>query len=581
MSPQARIEERLQFCRELQYDRPLEAVAFAEEALAIARKFKLRERVLHCQRMIGICHYADRNYDAALRIFESTLPGYRRLKDRVGESRALQNIALTLRQLGRNEDAIEVFRQSERIGRLQADEIFLMAVLTSIGSTYSVIGRPKDALQAFSECLTIAERHDDAGMRARITGNIADVYAGIGDTDTSIEWSKRSLELHRTNGDNMGVGLTLSNLGRVYHQRTGNLDAALATMSEALVVMTSMQDDHARGRIMMHLSTILLAKRRFAQAQAMAEEALDIFRQTNDAEREVGCLITSAEISLHQKDHERAHHSLERAAKRMRSIDNANLEIDIVRHQAALSIAKGAWQNAVKKLGRGIKLAEKQTMYQQVSDLEQQLATIFEQNNDPTSALHHERKASVAQQAADAELRAQHSQGLQLRLDMEREARERERAQAANERLTLQLETKERELNVNVLSIAQKNELLSELTKDLNAAIRSEDPERTVKLREVLRKIDMHRRTGEDWRNFNEQLADVHDVFIRTLTAKHPTLTAKEVQLASLLKLNLSSKEISDVLSVGVASVEVYRSNLRKKLGLAGGISLTTYIQSL
>jgi DNA-binding CsgD family transcriptional regulator len=580
MSPQARIEVQLNSCRELQYDRPLEALVFAQEALAIAKKFKLKERALHSQRMIGICYFAHHQYDVALEHFETTLPGYRRMKDRVGESRALQNVALTLRQLGRNEEAIEMFRQSERIVRSLGDDSVLMAILTSVGSMYSVIGRPKDSLQAFSECLTIAERLDDAGMRARITGNIADVYAGIGDTSTSIEWSRRSLELHRSNGDNMGVGLTLSNLGRVY-QRTGDLDAALATMSEALVVMTSLHDVHARGRIMMYLSTILLAKRRFAQAQAMSEEALDIFRQTNDAEREVGCLITSAEISLHQKDHERAHRSLESAAKRMRSIDNANLEIEILEHQAALLNAKGAWQEAIKKLNRGSKLAEQQMMHNQVSELERQLAVLYEDHHEYTAALRHERKASAAQQAADAELRAQHSQGLQLRLDMEREARERERIQAANERLTLQLNTKERELNTNVLAIAQKNELLSELAADLQQAVRSNDTERIQHLRDVLRKIDVHRRTGEDWKNFQEQLADVHDTFIRALTSKHPSLTAKEVQLASFLKLNLSSKEISQVLSIGVASIEVYRSNLRKKLGLSGGMSLTTYIQSL
>ena len=66
MSPQARIEERLQSCRKLQYERPKEAAVFAAEALAIAKKFKLTERALHCQRMIGICHYADNDYDNAL-----------------------------------------------------------------------------------------------------------------------------------------------------------------------------------------------------------------------------------------------------------------------------------------------------------------------------------------------------------------------------------------------------------------------------------------------------------------------------------------------------------------------------------
>jgi hypothetical protein len=57
MSPQARIEERLQSCRQLQYERPQEAIVFATEALAIAKKFKLTERALHCQRMIGRQRY--------------------------------------------------------------------------------------------------------------------------------------------------------------------------------------------------------------------------------------------------------------------------------------------------------------------------------------------------------------------------------------------------------------------------------------------------------------------------------------------------------------------------------------------
>jgi DNA-binding CsgD family transcriptional regulator len=119
------------------------------------------------------------------------------------------------------------------------------------------------------------------------------------------------------------------------------------------------------------------------------------------------------------------------------------------------------------------------------------------------------------------------------------------------------------------------------LAADVQSALRGDEQERTRHLRDVLRKIDIHRRTGEDWKNFQEQLADVHDTFIRTLTTKHPELTAKEVQLASFLKLNLSSKEISQVLSLGVASIEVYRSKLRKKLGLEGSAALTTYLQSL
>lgn len=580
MSPQARIEERLAQCRAIQYQQPLDALVFAEEALGIARKFKLKERVLHCQRMVGICHYANHDYEAALTWFERSLPGYRKLHDWSGESRALQNIALTFRQLGRYEDALETLRRSEGIVRDLKDDTYLMTILTSIGSSCSMLGRHKEALQAYSECLTIAERVDDEGMRARITGNIADVYLGIGDTETAVDWSKRSLELHRRNNDAMGIGLTLSNLGRVY-QHMGDLDAALAVMSEALVVMTSMHDDHARARIMVFLATILLEKRRIAQAQTMAEEALDVFVHTNDYEREVRCRMALAEVAAIRGNGNETRIQLSLAAKRMRTISNSSLAIELHQRQAELLVAEGAVDKALKLLHRASSLAVAQNMHSATVVVERRIAEIEAARSDYRRALEHERRASAAQLAADTELRAQHSQALQLRLDMEREARERERMQAANEKLTFQLTSKERELNVNVLAIAQKNELLRDLAADLQAAVRRQEPDRTALIRQVIRKIDIHRRTGEDWRNFNEQLADVHDSFLQTLTTTYPTLTGKEVQLASLLKLNLSSKEIAHVLSVGVATVEVYRSNLRKKLGLDAGTSLTTFMQSI
>lgn len=579
-SPLAEIEARLQLCRTLQYEQPHEARTYAEEALAIAKKHRLVERATHCQRMIGICYYAESDYTTALGIFESTLPSYRRRKDRVGESRALQNMALTLRQMGRNDDALGALSASERIVRALHDDAYLMTILTSVGSLHAVVGRRKEALQAFSECLTIAERLDDALMRARIMGNIADIYVGIGDTDMAIEWSEKSLELHRNNNDSMGVGLTLSNLGRVY-QSIGDLDAALASLNKALEVMLTLHDEHAQGRVLRVLAAILVQKRRYRKAEAMAQRALDIFIRTNDVEGEVRALIILLEAAVQRKDYVTAKQQLDRARNRLRHTDNVSLSIKIDQHVAALLIAQHDLKQAYTCLAQAARKASKHKMYDLESHLNSRLAELCEQMDDYPRALSHERRASKAQQEADAQVRSQHSQGLILRLDMEREARDRERVELMNQRLSLELESRERELNVSALSIAQKNELLSDLERELQQVMRNASTTTISGIRSVLRKIDLHRRTGEDWRTFQEQLADVHESFITELTSRHPELTAKETQLASLLKLNLSSKEISQVLNTGVPTIEVYRSNLRKKLRLSSGMSLITYIQSL
>jgi len=76
-------------------------------------------------------------------------------------------------------------------------------------------------------------------------------------------------------------------------------------------------------------------------------------------------------------------------------------------------------------------------------------------------------------------------------------------------------------------------------------------------------------------------LHDVHDAFFRELTTLCPTLTPSELKTASLLKLNLSSKEIADILTVSVASVEIYRHRLRRKLQIPHGTGLTAFFQQI
>ena len=174
-SAEKKIEIYFNACREIQYERPEDAMVFAESARKLAKKAKLKERELHARRMIGICQYAAHDFEGALKTFRGTLPGYRRLHDPSGESRALQNVGMALRALGHNDEAIHVYRNSEVLIRALADDATLATLLTNIGSTYAVLDRPKDALFAFSECLAIAEKREFAvfSKMKRLAGNIS------------------------------------------------------------------------------------------------------------------------------------------------------------------------------------------------------------------------------------------------------------------------------------------------------------------------------------------------------------------------------------------------------------------------
>ncbi|MCK6692317.1 MAG: hypothetical protein L6Q97_09460, partial [Thermoanaerobaculia bacterium] len=55
-------------------------------------------------------------------------------------------------------------------------------------------------------------------------------------------------------------------------------------------------------------------------------------------------------------------------------------------------------------------------------------------------------------------------------------------------------------------------------------------------------------------------------------------LTPNEQKLCALLRLNLSTKEISNLMSISLRGVEIARYRLRKKLGLDQGQNLSKFI---
>ena len=579
-SSERKIEILLQACREIQYSRPEEAFGYAEQAQKIARKAKLRNREVHCMRMCGICLFAGHDYVGALNLFSASMAKYQKIKDLPGQARAMQNIGMAQRAMGKTDEAIHSYKSAETLTRKLSDRPLLMIVLNNIGSLYSTLVRPKEALEAYSECLTLAERLDDVNLRARLMGNIADVYQGLGDLETGIEWSKRSLELHRANADVMGVGLTLSNLGRI-HKSQGNLDAALAVLSEALTVMSELPDQHAKARIMIVLSGVLLEKRFTAQAETMATDAANIFHAAHDVERELGCLIMMAEIARKKGNAAEAEQLLKRSKKLAATIENPVWLVDIEHNWAQLAEVKNDVAAQRKHLTTAVQTAGKHSIHSTSAGLHRELSALHAKEGDFKTALKHERLASEAQQLADKEIRSRHSQALQLQIEVERMSRDRERIELQSERLAFELESKERELNANALSIAQKNELLSSLSSDLDTVVRAPVPDRTVLIKDVIRRIENHRRQGEDWKNFAEQLKDVHDGFLQRLAELYPTLTATEIKMCSLLKLNLNSKEIAELLTIELSTVEVYRHRLRKKLSIPSATSIAAFMQTI
>ncbi|MDA3942912.1 MAG: helix-turn-helix transcriptional regulator [Bacteroidetes bacterium] len=69
--------------------------------------------------------------------------------------------------------------------------------------------------------------------------------------------------------------------------------------------------------------------------------------------------------------------------------------------------------------------------------------------------------------------------------------------------------------------------------------------------------------------------------FRQSLQKIIPDITANELKLCALLRLNLSSKEVSQILNITPASVNKARYRIRKKIGLDSKEDLFVYLSNI
>lgn len=141
---------------------------------------------------------------------------------------------------------------------------------------------------------------------------------------------------------------------------------------------------------------------------------------------------------------------------------------------------------------------------------------------------------------------------------------------------------KDRELVSSLIRIAQMNEIVLYLRKNLSV-IRNTLPAPTrKKVTDMLLKIDEHQRKQLfNWNDFKLHFELVHQGFFERLEGKYPGLTAKDQRLCAYIHLGLSTKDIAGLISITPESAEISRIRLRRKLDLSRSQHLAVFLQQI
>jgi tetratricopeptide (TPR) repeat protein len=130
------------------------------------------------------------------------------------------------------------------------------------------------------------------------------------------------------------------------------------------------------------------------------------------------------------------------------------------------------------------------------------------------------------------------------------------------------LENKEKQLTSDILYQIQKNEMIEDVVKKLlNQTKQSTEVNKEI-IHEAINNLSQTQESNV-WTEFETRFKKVHVDFYDNLQVKYPELSRNDRRLCAFLRLNMTTKEISAISGQSLKSIDVARSRLRKKLGIA------------
>ncbi|HEY9048494.1 MAG TPA: tetratricopeptide repeat protein [Ohtaekwangia sp.] len=458
----------------------------------------------------------------------------RKLQNKKMQGKAYSRIAFLYNRTGDPVKASDYLLQALKIYEELKDSTWIAAMNNNMGLIYSDREENEEALGHFDKALAIWKKRDFKSGITRALTNMAEIYQRQGKGAKALENYKQSLAICEEIDDKRFSATVLNLMGTFYFQEKDYMQA-LQYHERALKVAIEQDDRPAQTEIYANLGQVYITQQQPDKALAVALKGIDVARSID------------YKVAL-ARNYEKA-----MLASSMKSDYKHAYNYQALYHALNDSLKNSENISEVQRLNHTHELDRKEA---EITLLQQQhKADLFRRNTFLT--------AGVLLVIIGGLL--YNRQKLKNKRQLER-----------NEH---QLQIKEQQLDFLKQSLLEKSELLEKMNKELEAA--QAQPEEHVQIEKFNRILESNILTQEDWENFKRAFEEVYPNFFAMLRYKYQDITAAELRLAALLRMNLSLKESAKMLGVSPDSVKQSRYRLKKRLNLSENDSLEEFINRL
>ncbi len=153
-------------------------------------------------------------------------------------------------------------------------------------------------------------------------------------------------------------------------------------------------------------------------------------------------------------------------------------------------------------------------------------------------------------------------------------------AEKEKKELLQKLEQSKTELTKAATRLVHSSNTICEINDKITGITTKLDDKHKLEINKFITHIKANSATI-NWREFETIFAEVHGDFLVRLKNEFPGISKNEQKLCVLLKLNMTTKDISAITFQSLQAIEKARYRLRKKLKLGSDENLNLFLQQL
>ncbi len=436
--------------------------------------------------------------------------------------------------------------------------------LLETGMVYYYLRQFSNSEKSYQNALKIFEKLNLASGKANAMGKLGHLCEKKSNFTMALYYQREALKLYKKINDKAGTALILENIGSVYEDRE-QYKEAFNYFTESLQYNIALGNRKAMVSNYNNLGDIYRKEGDYQQALVYTSKALEEATILKDMFQKSAAYKDLSKTFNLMGDYKKAYENLE---------TGRNIYEEIFNEEGTKQLALMQTLYDIDKKNNEIRLLEKESRYNYSIKAVLLLFIILIVISTVLIISRQRLKIRKNSELIEKNKKLHEKEQALIKAELQNTL-------LKEKQLTSEVQLKTKELTSNALHLIRKNKLLEDLKVDLETINKNgkEDPHKHVK--SLIRKVDYSIIQDNEWDDFRKSFEQVHSDFIKELRRYCPELSSTELRLCSLIKLNISSKDIATMMGITHDSLRVARYRLRKKLMLRREESLSAFIQNI